>query len=306
MSASPFNLMDDSAYQRWREAKLASAPRALADLVIEVRDPRALSKAERAALLARCQSANLAIYAGPDLGEDRTVPRLLGEQLGLRRLDHNPGADEDDITALRVVTGDHRRADFIPYTNRLLHWHTDGYYNSPERQIHGLILHCVRPAFEGGANTLLDHELAYLLLRDEDPAYIAALSAPDAMTIPAHVHDGQELRSAAVGPVFSITRDGHLHLRYTARSRNIIWREEPVLLTGRSTGTLIGDTKLAIAALVRILTTNPYVLRGTLISGQGLVCNNVLHDRSGFTDDPAIPRLVYRARYYDRVAGHSH
>jgi hypothetical protein len=34
----------------------------------------------------------------------------------------------------------------------------------------------------------------------------------------------------------------------------------------------------------------------------GLVANNVLHDRSAFVDDPAHPRLLYRARYLDRVA----
>jgi len=27
----------------------------------------------------------------------------------------------------------------------------------------------------------------------------------------------------------------------------------------------------------------------------------VLHARSAFRDDPARPRLLYRARYYDRV-----
>ncbi|CAK0744172.1 hypothetical protein CCP3SC1_1450005 [Gammaproteobacteria bacterium] len=150
MSNNPFDLLDDSAYQYWRDVKLAHAPRTLADLVVEVRDPRCLTNAERTALLSRCQSANMAIYAGPDLGEDRTVPRLLGEQLGLRRLDHNRGADEDDITALQVVTSNNSKSDFIPYTNRLLHWHTDGYYNPPERQIRGLLLHCVRAAGEGG------------------------------------------------------------------------------------------------------------------------------------------------------------
>jgi hypothetical protein len=35
----------------------------------------------------------------------------------------------------------------------------------------------------------------------------------------------------------------------------------------------------------------------------GLVCNNVLHDRSGFRDGATRKRLVYRARYYDRIAG---
>jgi len=56
---------------------------------------------------------------------------------------------------------------------------------------------------------------------------------------------------------------------------------------------------------------SPWVFRCRLESGQGLVCNNVLHDRSAFTDDrcaagdppaPGPGRLVYRARYADRVA----
>jgi hypothetical protein len=41
----------------------------------------------------------------------------------------------------------------------------------------------------------------------------------------------------------------------------------------------------------------------TLEPGMGVLCNNVLHERSGFVDDVAAPRLLYRARYYDRVAG---
>ncbi len=31
--------------------------------------------------------------------------------------------------------------------------------------------------------------------------------------------------------------------------------------------------------------------------------NNVLHDRAGFSDDESHRRLLYRARYYDRIAG---
>jgi len=33
----------------------------------------------------------------------------------------------------------------------------------------------------------------------------------------------------------------------------------------------------------------------------GILCNNVLHDRSGFTDDPVRPRLILRARYHERI-----
>lgn len=46
-----------------------------------------------------------------------------------------------------------------------------------------------------------------------------------------------------------------------------------------------------------------YVFTLRLAGGQGIVCNNVLHDRGAFTDDPVpgLNRLVYRARYTDRI-----
>jgi hypothetical protein len=57
-----------------------------------------------------------------------------------------------------------------------------------------------------------------------------------------------------------------------------------------------------VAALDRLLKSDsPYIYRLTLQSGWGLISNNVLHDRSGFTDDEAHPRLLYRARYYDSL-----
>ena len=63
-------------------------------------------------------------------------------------------------------------------------WHTDGYYNPPERQVRSFVLHCVHSAAQGGENRLLDHEIAYLMLRDENADFIRALSTADAMTIP--------------------------------------------------------------------------------------------------------------------------
>jgi hypothetical protein len=47
---------------------------------------------------------------------------------------------------------------------------------------------------------------------------------------------------------------------------------------------------------------SPYIYRGTLQSGQGLISNNVLHDRSAFNDQPERPRLLYRLRYFDRIS----
>lgn len=278
-------------FARWRERKLARYPRRAEDLIVEVRDPRSLSAAEAGEIQRLCRAANMAVYASPLGGlADKDIARRLGMRLGLTRLHANPLADEDGISSLET-TPEKAALGFIPYSNRRLLWHTDGYYNAPTERIRAFVLHCVRPAAAGGENRLLDPEIAYILLHDADPEYVRALSAPDAMTIPAHVADGVERRPAQTGPVFADDA-GALHMRYTARTRSIEWRPD------ETTG-----------AAVRLLNSvldgdSPYVFTLRLAGGQGLVCNNALHDRSAFTDDPAPGRgrLVYRARYLDRVA----
>ena len=289
----PFALHDENAYRRWREEKLARYPRRAEDLIVEVSDPRNLRASEADMIRRVCRIANMAIYASPLAGvADKNLPRRLGEQLGLKRLDANPLADDDGISSLRVMPGKSARG-YIPYSDQRLLWHTDGYYNAPQRRIRAFILHCVQPAADGGANRLLDHEIAYILLRDADADYIRALSAADAMTIPPNTEQGFATRPAQSGPVFSIdAENGSLHMRYTARTRSIEWRpDEP--------------TRAAVRFLEQVLAgDSPYVFGHRLVGGQGLVCNNVLHSRSAFTDDAArgLSRLVYRARYYDHIA----
>lgn len=278
-------------YERWRERKLAAYPRRAEDLVVEVRDPRDLTGSEADQLRRICAVANMAVYSSPLAGvADKEIVRRVGARLGLARLQANPLADEDGITSLEVAARKSERG-YIPYSNRRLLWHTDGYYNPPASRIRAFVLHCVRPAAAGGENRLLDPEIAYILLRDENPEYVRALSAPDAMTVPANEEDPAAQRGAQAGPVFSF-EDGALHMRYTARTRSIVWRADAA-------------TQEAVARLREILDADsPYVFRLKLSGGQGLVCNNVLHDRSEFTDAAVAPeagRLVYRARYSDRI-----
>jgi len=283
------NAVLQDPFERWRERKLARYPRRAEDLIVEVRDPRELSDSEAAEIRRVCAAANMAVYASPlaDLA-DKGMARRLGARLGLARLHANPLADEDGISSLEVATEKSARG-YIPYSNRRLLWHTDGYYNPPAQRIRAFLLHCVRPAAAGGENRLLDPEIAYLLLRDADPQYVQALSASDAMTIPANEEDPAAQRAAQTGPVFSF-EDGALHMRYTARTRSIEWRPDEA-------------TRAAVQYLKQILDSDsPYVFTLRLAAGQGLVCNNVLHDRSAFTDAPGEGRLVYRARYFDRVA----
>ena len=218
--SGPFDPDNDGTYRVWRAAKLAASPADLSELLVPVSDPRALTRDERQALADRCARANMAIYASPHTGPDKELPRLLARQFGLARLDHNWLADEDGISSV-TVAGEGGRGDYIPYTDRPIRRHTDGYYNPPDRRIRAMVLHCVTSAATGGENALLDHEIAYLLVRDADPAYAAALMQPDAMTIPARTDDAGVVRAAETGPVFSVDPDtGALHMRYTAHAQH--------------------------------------------------------------------------------------
>jgi alpha-ketoglutarate-dependent taurine dioxygenase len=287
---NPFDLNNTESYLRWREQKLTVAPTAVNELIVEVRDPRALTPNEHLALAERVRRCNMAIYASPMHEPDTDIPRLLGAQFGLEHLDANWLAGEDGVSEIRVFDNGTRQ-HYIPYTDRPIKWHTDGYYNPPEREIRGMVLHCVRNASSGGENQLMDHEMAYLLLRDDNPQHIKALMQADAMTIPERVDETDGVRAAQSGPVFSLDSNGNLHMRYTARTRSIEWKQDDA-------------TRAAVAALERLLASgSAHIFHARLESGMGLLCNNVLHDRSAFTDDPTHPpRLLYRARYLDRIA----
>jgi len=289
--ASPFSLEHDGLYRRWRAWKLENYPSRAEALVVPVRDPRAPTPAEADRLLQVCRKANMAIYRSSLGGlADKDVPRRLGERFGLRSLDANLLADEDSITSLEVVPGKSGRG-YIPYSNRRLLWHTDGYYNPPGRRIRAFVLHCVSPAATGGDNALLDPEIAYIRLRDADPGHVRALMAPDAMTVPPNTEEGAE-RPASTGPVFAVdSAGGNLHMRYTARTRSIAWKDDAA-------------TRAAVRALEALLADDaPGVFRYRLNAGEGLLCNNVLHSRAAFEDAEGARRLLYRARYYDRIAG---
>lgn len=292
---NPFDLDQPQAYAQWRAARLATMPQRPEDLIVDVADPRCLSADERAALLRTCARANMVIYRSPVTCADKALPRLLGAQLGLHRLDANWLADEDGISPIAVSAQQHgARADFIPYTDKAIRWHTDGYYHPQSRRIEGMVLHCVRAAGVGGVSGLVDHHRLYIALRDANPAWVRALIAPDAMTIPERADDHGVARPAQSGPVFSVLPgaggDFVLHMRYTARTRSIAWKDDT-------------DTRAAVAFLEQLLSSDaPWIFRLLLQPGMGLVCNNVPHERSAFTDDPLRPRLLYRARYLDRVA----
>jgi len=288
---SVFDLADRAAWLRWRDAKLAARPRGAADLVVEVRDPRDLSEPERAAIVDRCRRANMAIYASRPGDERADLALAVARQLGMRTLDANPFAGEDGVA--RIAQDERKaKAGYIPYTNRRMRWHTDGYYNALSHPVRSMILHCVRPAGSGGNTALLDPELAWLMLREAGEHWVRALMHPEALTIPERTDRREVVRRAVPGPVFSVDGPGgDLLMRYTARRHSVQWRCD-------------ATTSEAAARLLALMDHDATcVIRTRLEAGMGLVCNNVLHERDAFEDSPASPRLLLRARFLERVAG---
>lgn len=266
-----------------RRASAARAPTAR-DLMVEIADPQRLSRNERAAIFDNCRRANLSLYRLPAGGEDRDLLARLWRQLGLRDLVVNPCAGEDGMTRIEFVPA----ARYIPYTRRALNWHTDGYYYPARDTVRGVAMHCARPARRGGGHRYFDPETAWALLHAENPQYTEALSHPATLTIPANLEDGAQ-RAACSRPVFARNAaTGHLHMCWTERARNIRWRDDPL-------------TQAALASLRAILNDSGRHIACALAAGEGVVCNNVLHRRDAFEDDPAQPRLLYRGRYRDRV-----
>jgi alpha-ketoglutarate-dependent taurine dioxygenase len=290
-SVSPFAPRQEAAYRAWREAKLAAYPRSVEHIRVPVERLENPTEAEREAIRGRCAVANMALYRTSEEADPRAALGAFGRAFGLRTAEDHRSAERDGIVRIEVVSGG-GRLGYIPYTDRPINWHTDGYYNyhGPGRSIQAMLLHCARAAAAGGENRLLDPEIAYIRLRDEDPELVAALMRADAMTIPENVEPDGKTRPVNVGPVFFVdVATGRLSMRYTARKRNVVWRDD-------------ATTRRAAERLEAILNSDPLALTVRLAPGEGLICNNVLHDRSGFEQaEGGEGRLYYRVRYYNRI-----
>lgn len=295
---SPFLLQNKNHYVNWRKQKLLAIDslRHLkqANYFVEIKNNNQnLSKTSKTTILKQCDKHTMCLYRINDASQNNKKSiHKLATQLGLKTLVSNLCADKDKLTSITQKNNAGKVA-YIPYSNKQLSWHTDGYYNTPNKQINSMLLHCVHPAEQGGESFLLDHEIAYLLLHDENPQYIEALMEDDAMTIPANIIDGKVIRAAQTGPVFSLNPHGQLHMRYTARKRNIEWKQSSPILE-------------AVAFLNELLNSDSeYIIRHTLQAGEGLICKNILHCRTRFVDydDPDKKRLLYRGRYSDTLSG---
>ena len=290
MTPNPFDINQSQPYRQWRAQKLEWLQSGTQVSIHHLPSTQDLSPSQKHSIQECCKQYGFAVYALPEGAQgDKTWLLTLAAQFGLHHIDSNLCADEDSVTSLQVLKGGQQKT-YIPYSNKPLNWHTDGYYNASGKRIQSFLLHCASDAETGGENGLMDTELAYIRLRDENPDYIRALMHPEALSIPPNQTGENLIRDTETGPVFSIApQTGCLLTRYTARKRYIHWREDETTLE-------------AVAFLQNLLTSGENgVVRYRLSPGQGIICNNVLHCRTGFKDSPNKQRLYFRARYYDRV-----
>ena len=282
-------LSSSADYREWRAAKLDSYPTGVDELIVNIGGLANLDHRATAAIRSSCKRANMAIYSCHDSVVDHAAILAFATHFGLCRIDHHLCANDDGVAELTVASGG-ARSDYVPYSDRSLSWHTDGYYNEESNRVRAVILHCVQDATTGGETAVLDPEIVYIRLRDANLAFITALEHPECMTIPANVGNRGEIRPAICGPVFSYdASDGALHMRYSARKKNIRWRDDPTTTAARE-----------FLSELLVDESGP-VLRFCLQPGQGLISNNVLHNRTAFEDGPSRKRLLYRVRFFDRI-----
>ena len=78
-------------------------------------------------------------------------------------------------------------------------------------------------------------------------------------------------------------------MRYSRRKRNIEWQNDNI-------------TREAVEALEQMLDSDEAVVDVRLRPGEGVICNNVLHARTGFDNGDLKGRLMLRIRSYDAVS----
>ena len=248
----------------------------------------ALRAQEKQALLSALARDASCVYALADAVTEAYLLQLAGA-LGLRTLDTTVTATSGQLTTIGVnQRGD--KASYVPYSERALGWHTDGYYNAATAAVRSFLLHCVCPAASGGLNQFVDPRRVLARIAAEEPQLLDVLAQKDCLTIPANVRAGREVRAAITTAVFARSSEGQLMTRYTERSRHVNWSH-----AAESSGA-VTTMRSAIRAEARAL---PSI---KLEANCGVLSMNALHCRTAFSDAHAAPRTILRGRFAEAIA----
>jgi len=277
-------------YETWRDEKLANYRSKPESLFIEINNPLQLSSAEKKAIADNCRSNNLSFIKVKPNDDTRGSIHSINAQLGLVDFDQHLCVEDDGLVVIED-TNTPKKVGYVPYSNKALNWHTDGYYNPMNALVGAFSLYCIESSSKGGNNHWIDPEMLYIHFRERNPDIICALSQPAALTIPERREDDKIVREASIGPVFFIDKASQKpKMRFTQRKRNIHWLDS-------------GEISDALCALNDFLDSDTEIHHMyKLAAGEGLVCNNVLHNRSAFIDSNQQKRKLLRGRYKNSVS----
>jgi alpha-ketoglutarate-dependent taurine dioxygenase len=276
-------------YRYWRDEKLENALTSIEQCLVPIADPYKLTGNENEKISELCLLSNFALIQLANQNNYTNSVLSLNRQLGLTDYDKHLYAQGNGLSEI-TQSNNTDQAEFIPYTNKNIGWHTDGYYNPIQQTVRSMTLFCINKAKSGGENTWIDHQMAYILLREDNPDIVNALLHPEAMTIPQHEVNGNVRRPKSTGPIFFIDKKSEqLSMRYTQRKKNVqIFNS--------------AEIRQAIEGLDGLLSSNTqYHFKLLFEPGQGIICNNIIHKREKFIDNPTSPRLLLRGRYYNHI-----
>ena len=266
-------------FLKWAEEKERNIPHNIDGILVNIHDINNVKTSEIAKIRETINKFNSCIYSSKMALKSNTNLLRFAESVGMRTYDRN-NIESNEISTITPL--ENNKINYIPYTDKSLNWHTDGYYD--KKSIFSWLLHCVHPATHGGENYLLDHELAlreYVLRYDD----INNLMSEDALTIP---ESKDTSRSEISTYIFSIKNQyKKLHMRFSMRKDNI------------GTSPKAGD---AVTKLKQTIENDcaKYSLTYKLQTNEGIITNNILHGRKAFKDDK-VKRKLLRIRSYERL-----
>jgi len=277
-------------YKFWHDEKLTRSITNIDECLVDIFNPDRLTSSEKDKVLQLCTVNNFALFQLQNIDSftNDSITNI-SAQFGLTNSDDHLYAPKSGLSRI-TQSKNEEQATFIPYTSKAISWHTDGYYNPTSKRIRAFTLFCVNKAASGGSNAWIDPQIVYLLLRENNPDVARALTHSNAMTIPTHEVNGSIRRPKSTGPIFFIDKvTKKLSMRYTQRKKNILFLNSIEL-------------KQAVEYLDKLLDSDSaHHFKLLFEPGQGIICNNVIHNREQFSDDPSRPRLLLRGRYYNQT-----
>ena len=269
-------------YNRWASDKLGSYTNNINNLMVEIRNPLKLSKSEKDKCFKILKSQNMVFF---NIGKPQKnigfSLQELARQFGMGNYELDSQSNETGLTKIQVETNkDH--GEYIPYTNKPLNWHTDGYYNSIKNTILSWLLYCENSSVSGGTNKFMDHEIAYILY-NQKYQNIHELMTKDVYTIP---ENKINLRLETKGYIFRFINK-KLHMRFSMREKNIVWKKSII------------DSVNNLKKIIKESTE--FHVNHKLLPGQGVLTNNIIHMRTTFTNTKNKNRLLYRLRSKKRI-----